>query len=84
LRENNGWWNMGIWRLKRVRGNFNQEISPVCGKLEGKSHVLRCEQTRNWRDGLLERIGIRKNWTVCIRYQVKWKRLVKKSDDRWK
>jgi hypothetical protein len=43
-----------------VRGNFNQEISPVCGKVEGKSHIPRCEQIRNWRDGLLERIGIRK------------------------
>jgi hypothetical protein len=32
-----GWWEMGIWRLKGVRGNVDKGVCPVCRK-EGGSH----------------------------------------------
>jgi hypothetical protein len=42
-----GWWKMGIWRLKGVRGNTEQGMCPMCNKEEGWSHILRCEETRS-------------------------------------
>jgi hypothetical protein len=62
-----GWWEMGIWRLKGVRGNTEQGICPVCNK-EGWSHILRCSETRSWREELVDKrftstepeIGIRR------------------------
>jgi hypothetical protein len=30
-----GWWKMGIWRLKCVRGNTEQGMCPMCNKEEG-------------------------------------------------
>jgi hypothetical protein len=44
-----GWWKMGIWRLKGMRGNIVKGVYPVCRK-EGGSHILQCEGTRVWRD----------------------------------
>jgi hypothetical protein len=57
-KEDKEWWNMGIWRLKGVRGNFGQGLCPVGRKVEGRSHILRCEETRNWRDRLLEKLEL--------------------------
>jgi hypothetical protein len=48
-----GWWKMGIWRLKVVRGNTEQGMRPMCNKDEGWSHILRCEENRSWRDDLV-------------------------------
>jgi hypothetical protein len=30
-----GWWKMGIWRIKSVRGNIEQGMCPMCNKKEG-------------------------------------------------
>jgi hypothetical protein len=45
-----GWWKMGVWRLKGVRGNTEQGMCPMCNKEEGWSNILRCEETRSWRE----------------------------------
>jgi hypothetical protein len=63
-----GWWKMGIWRLNGVRGNTEQGLCPMCNKEEGWSHILRCEETRSWREELVDKrftniepqIGIRR------------------------
>jgi hypothetical protein len=67
-RKGTGWWKMGIWRLKGMRGNIDKGVCPVCRKEEGGSHILQCEGTRVWRGRWLERkfasvypeIGIKK------------------------
>jgi hypothetical protein len=67
-RKGTGWWKMGSWRLKGMRGITDKGICPVCRKEEGGSHILQCEGTRVWRDRWLERkftsvhpeIGIKK------------------------
>jgi hypothetical protein len=48
-----GWWKMGIWKLKGVRGITEQGMCPVCNK-EGWSRILRCEETK---------VGERSLWT---------------------
>jgi hypothetical protein len=30
-------------------------MDPVCRKVEGWSHIMRCEGTKNWRDELLDK-----------------------------
>jgi hypothetical protein len=63
-----GWWKMGIWRLKGVWRNIEQGICHMCNKKEGWSHILRCEETRSWREELVDKrftniepeIGIRR------------------------
>jgi hypothetical protein len=50
-----GWWKVGIWRLKGMRGNTGQGICPVCRKDKGWSHILGCKGTKNSKDELLER-----------------------------
>jgi hypothetical protein len=42
-----GWWDMGIWRLKGMRGNI--DLNMPCTQ-EEVSHILPCEGTRNWMD----------------------------------
>jgi hypothetical protein len=101
-RKGIGWWKMGIWRLKGMRGNSDKGICPVYRKERGGSLILQCEDTRVWRDRWLERkftslnpdIGIKKiasnkmrdNWTkiaqYLIKYEQKWERAVKKTDER--
>jgi hypothetical protein len=49
-RKGIGWWKMGIWGLKGVRGNIDKSVCPVWRK---ESH-LQCEGTRVWRDRWLE------------------------------
>jgi hypothetical protein len=41
---------MGIWRMTEVEGNTKQGMSPVCYKEESCSHILRCEEIRNWKE----------------------------------
>jgi hypothetical protein len=68
LKPKIGWWKMGIWRLKGVRGNTEQGMCPMCNKEEGWSHILGCEETRSWREDLVDKrftsiepqIGIRR------------------------
>jgi uncharacterized protein YprB with RNaseH-like and TPR domain len=63
---------MGIWRLKGVRGNTEQGMCPMCNKEEGWSHVLRYEETRSWREELVDKrftriepeIGMRRMATI--------------------
>jgi hypothetical protein len=63
-----GWWKMGTWRLRGVRGNTEQGMCPMCNKEKGWSHILRCEETRSWREELVDKrftsiepeIGIRR------------------------
>jgi hypothetical protein len=85
-RKGIGWWKMGFWRLKGMRGNTDKG---VCRKEEGGSHILQCEGTRVRRDRWLERkftgihleMGIKKiasnktrdNWTKTARYLIKYK-----------
>jgi hypothetical protein len=52
-----GWSKMGIWRLKGIRGNTEQGMCPMCNK-EGWSHILRFEETRSWREELVDKIFI--------------------------
>jgi hypothetical protein len=46
---------MGIWRLKGVRRNTEQGMCPMCNKEEGWSHILRCKETRSWREDLVDK-----------------------------
>jgi hypothetical protein len=50
-----GWWKMGIWKLKGVRGNIEQGICPMCSKEEGWSHIFRCDETKSWRNDLFDK-----------------------------
>jgi hypothetical protein len=54
-RKGIGWWKMGIWRLKEMRGNIDKGVCPVCRKEGGGSHILQCEGARVWRDRCLEK-----------------------------
>jgi hypothetical protein len=66
-----GWWKMGIWKVKGVRGNTEQGMCPMCSEEESWSHILRCAETRNWREALVHKrftsikpeIGIRRTST---------------------
>jgi hypothetical protein len=67
-----GWWKMGIWRLKGVRGSTEQGMCPMCNKEEYWSHILRCAKTGSWREELVGKqftniepgIGIRRIATI--------------------
>jgi hypothetical protein len=87
-----GWWKMGIWRLKRMRGNTDKGVCPVCMKEGGGSHILQREGTRVWRDRWLEikftrEIGIKKiasyktrdNWTKTEKYLIEYKQKMGKG-----
>jgi hypothetical protein len=50
-----GWWKMGVWKLKGVRRNIEQGIRPLCNKEEGWSHILRCDETKSWREDLVDK-----------------------------
>jgi hypothetical protein len=50
-----GWWKMGIWKLKGVRGNIEQGICPVCNEEEGWSLIFRCDETKSWRNDLVDK-----------------------------
>jgi hypothetical protein len=50
-----GWWKMGIWKLNGVRRNIEQGICPLCNKEEGWSHILRCDETKSWREHLVDK-----------------------------
>jgi hypothetical protein len=50
-----GRWKIGIWRLKCCRGNIYQGTRSLCRKGEGWSYILRCEETRSWRDKLTDK-----------------------------
>jgi hypothetical protein len=70
-----GWWKMGIWKLKGVRKNIEQGICPLCNK-EGWSHILRCDETKSWREDLVDtsvdpEIGIRRVATSKDKDKVK-------------
>jgi hypothetical protein len=54
-RRGTGWWKMGIWKLKGVRGNTEQGMCPMCNKEEGWSHTLRCDETKSWREELVDK-----------------------------
>jgi hypothetical protein len=67
-----GWWKMGIWILKGVKGNTEQGMCPICNKEDGWSHTLRCGGTRSWREELVDKrfasiepeIGMRRTATI--------------------
>jgi hypothetical protein len=67
-----GWWKMGTWRLRCVRGNTEHGLCPMCNKEEGSSHTLRSEETRSWREELVDKrfentepeIGMRRISTI--------------------
>jgi hypothetical protein len=71
-RKGIGWWKTGIWRLKGVRENKEQEMCPMCNKKEGWSHILRCAETRSLREELVDKrliniepeIGMRRIATI--------------------
>jgi hypothetical protein len=46
---------MGTWRLKGVRENTEQGMCPMCNKEGGWSHILRCAETRSWREKLVDK-----------------------------
>jgi hypothetical protein len=59
---------MGIWKLKGVKRNIDQGICPLCNKEEDWNHMLRCDETKSWREDLVDKrftsvdpeIGIRR------------------------
>jgi hypothetical protein len=53
--QNIGWWEMGLWKLRGVRGNTEQGMCPVFSKEEGCSHILRCEETRSLREEFVDK-----------------------------
>jgi hypothetical protein len=63
-----GWWKIGIWRLNGVRVNIEWGMCRMCNKEGGWSHILRSEETRSWREELVDKrftsiepeIGIRR------------------------
>jgi hypothetical protein len=92
-RKGIGWWKMGIWRLKGVRGNTEQGMCPMCNKEEGWSHILRCEETRSWREDLVDKrftsiepkIRMRRIYT--IKYNDKLQKVglyLSKYNEKWK
>jgi hypothetical protein len=82
---------MGIWRLKGVRGNTEQGMCSVCNKNEGWSHILRCAETRSWREELVDKrftniepeIGIRRIATIKGKLQ-KVGLYLSKYKEKWK
>jgi hypothetical protein len=86
-----GWWKMGIWRLKGVRGHTEQGICPMCNK-EGWSHILRCEKTRSWREELVDKrftsiepeIGMRRIDTIKDDKLQKVGLYLSKYKEKWK
>jgi hypothetical protein len=50
-----GCWKMGIWKLKGVRGNTEQGMCPMCSKEEGWSHTFRRDETKSWRNDLVDK-----------------------------
>jgi hypothetical protein len=62
------WWKMSIWKLKGVRGNIEQGICSMHSKEEGWSHIFRSDETKSWRNDLVDKkftsvdteIGIRR------------------------
>jgi hypothetical protein len=84
---------MGIWRLKCVRGNTEQGMCPMCNKEEGWSHILRCEETRSWREDLVDKrftsiepeIGIRRVATSKDNYTLqKFVLYLSMYKEKWK
>jgi hypothetical protein len=59
---------MGIQKLKGIKRNKEQGICHVCNKDEGWSHILRYDETKSWREDLVDKrftsvdpeIGIRR------------------------
>jgi hypothetical protein len=58
---------MGVWRLKGVRGNTEQEMCRMCNKEEGWNHIMRCEETRSWREDLVDKRFTRTESEIGIR-----------------
>jgi hypothetical protein len=91
---------MGIWRLCGVRGNPEQGMCPMCNKEEGWSHILRCAETRSWRQELVDKrftsiepeIGMRMIYTIKDKdklqkvglYLSKYKEKLKRSVMKYK
>jgi hypothetical protein len=42
--------------LEGVRGNTEQGMCLMCYKEEGWSHILRCAESRSWREELVDKI----------------------------
>jgi hypothetical protein len=55
-RKDIGWWKMGIWRLKGMRGNIAKDVCPVC-RMEGVTScnvkVQGSGGTDGWKESLL-------------------------------
>jgi hypothetical protein len=84
---------MGIWRLKGVRGNTEQGMCPMCNKEKGWSHIQRCEETRSWREGFVDKrftfiepeIGMRKIATIKDNDKLqKFGLYLSKYKEKWK
>jgi hypothetical protein len=46
---------MGFRKLKWVRRNIEQDICPLFNKEEGWSHIVRCDETKSWREDLVDK-----------------------------
>jgi uncharacterized protein YprB with RNaseH-like and TPR domain len=84
---------MGIWRSKGLRGNTEQGMCPMCNTEEGWSHILRCAETRSWREELVDKrftsiepeIGIRRIATIKDNdKQQKGGLYLRKYKEKWK
>jgi hypothetical protein len=86
-RKGTGWWKMGIWRLKGMRGNTDKGVCLYAGKKRegGTSCNVKVQGsggTGGWKECLLHpEIGIKKiasnktrdNWTKIAQYLIKYK-----------
>jgi hypothetical protein len=86
------WWNLEVWRLKVVRRKNNHGVWSVCRKGGESSHKLRCEETKIWRDQILEKelrnvyaeIGMRR--IVGCKKKEQWQKIgvcMNKYKEKW-
>jgi hypothetical protein len=55
--ERNGlaWFKTGIWKLRGMRIRFEKGRCPLCSEDEDAIHILKCSETRKWREKCLSR-----------------------------
>jgi hypothetical protein len=50
------WFKTGIWKLRGMRKGFEKGRCPLCREDEDAIHILlKCSETRKWREQLLSR-----------------------------
>jgi hypothetical protein len=55
------WFKTGIWKLRGMRKGFEKGRCPLCSEEEDPIHILKCSETRKWREQFLSRKWLRLN-----------------------